>query len=458
MWLYPEGYYGAPQLNPSWLASWVLAAAIGVSYSARLIMDERLQLAFPALEQSRIYVLKDRLPSSFTRAIGFAAVAVARFWAVYFIFGWGIYRAVCAVLVRVMSTSSYAVGNPLFSLRANAFWLFSGTLTVLIWEFAHQLFEVIATEPTHINELSLDRNACLVNGLRHSSSQLIQHLAYQELYRLAMFRPDQRSELLTDIDRSTGTMWSQVSAECIGVVKAATSQLAAQNPAKSAKASAATAKPVPGGAGSQEPQRNRGAPMKDILQRNKGSSHGAGAGQSAAAALAGAQSTSTASQSDIFGPEAQGLEKYVLTVLRDALLQSALGQRILSRSLRARSTTAFANFQQQVWAVRSLMRLVECSIKDDEYGVVQADLATVLGTLLAYLAELERSIMQSDSAGGAYRKDYSTQTTSHQAQALIQVLRNSLYTFTVGFYDYFEALKLPANVGRQLQAFANFQA
>ncbi|KAJ2820945.1 hypothetical protein FBU31_005064 [Coemansia sp. 'formosensis'] len=447
MWLYPEGSYGPPQLNPAWLASWVLATVYGCSYGAQFIMDERLQLSFPALEQSRIYALKDRLPGGFMRALGFAFGVLWRFWLGYFVFGWGMYRSVCGVLARVMTTSAYGMSNPLFSLSGLTFWLLSGTLTTLAWELAHRLFETIATEPTHINALSLDRNACLLNGLKHTDSPLIQHLAYQELYRLATFDAGQRTELLTDIDRPAGTMWKQVSEQCMGVIKTATDQLRAQNPTKESKAAGPpklAVKPA------EVPVQNRagGAPMKDILLQSRRT------GQ--VPALSAAPTKPTVAAQDLFGPEAQGLEKYVLTTLRDTLLQSAVGQRILMRSLRARSTTALSNFQQQVWAVRSLMRLVECSIKEDSFGVVQKDIALVLGTLFAYLAELERGVASHSDGVGS--RDYTMQTTNRQALAMIQVVRNSLYTFTTGFYVYLEALKLPQDLGRQLQAFANFQA
>ncbi|KAJ2504103.1 phosphate system positive regulatory protein pho81, partial [Coemansia sp. RSA 2052] len=222
MWLYPEGSYGPPQLNPAWLASCVLATVLGCSYGAQLIMDERLQLSFPAIEQSRIYALKDRLPGGFTRALGFSFGVLWRFWLGYFVLGWGVYRSACGVLARVMTTSAYGVSNPLFSLSGLSFWLLNGTLTALVWELAHQLFETIATEPTHINALSLDRNACLLNGLKHVDSPLVQHLAYQELYRLTMFDAGQRTEILADIDRPMGTMWAQVSGQCIGVITTAT--------------------------------------------------------------------------------------------------------------------------------------------------------------------------------------------------------------------------------------------
>ncbi|KAJ2876607.1 Nuclear pore complex subunit [Coemansia aciculifera] len=447
MWLYPEGIYGPPQLNPAWLASWVLATVLGCSYGAQLIMNERLQLSFPAIEQSRVYALKDRLPGGFSRALGFAFGVLWKFWIVYLLLGWFIYRSACGVLARVLTTSSYGMSNPLFSLSGLAFWLLSGTLTSLTWELAHRLFEIVATGPTRINELSLDRNACLLNGLKHTDSPLIQHLAYQELYRLTMFDAGQRMELLTDIDRPAGTMWKQVSEQCMGVIKTATDQLRAQNPAKESKASGPpklTAKlaaaPVQARAG--------GAPMKDILLQNRKT------GQ--APTIAAAPARPAVAAQDLFGPEAQGLEKYVLTSLRDMLLQSDVGQHILMRSLRARSTTALSNFQQQVWAVRSLMRLVECSIREDSFGVVQKDIAMVLSTLFAYLAELERGVAShSDGVGSG---DYTVQTTNRQALAMIQVVRNSLYTFTTSFYVYLEALKLPQDLGRQLQVFANFQA
>ncbi|KAJ2809072.1 hypothetical protein H4R20_000376 [Coemansia guatemalensis] len=445
MWLYPEGYYGPPQLNPSWLAQWAFATAIGVSYAVQLIMDERLQLAFPAIEQSRIYTLKDRLPHSFSYAFGFVSGAIWRFWLGYFMFGWGLYRSVCGVLSHLISTSSYAVGSPLFSFGGIVVWLHSGMLVVLTWEFAHQLFEIIVTEPTHINELSLDRNLCLVNGLKHTDSQLIQHLAYQELYRLVAYNPEQRVEILADIDRASGTMWAQISGQCISVIKVATEQLQAQAPPEKTKAPPAARSNAPPAAATLKAG---GAPMKDILLRNRKTPQ-----TSTAEPLTKADASSTP---DLFGVEAEGLEKYVLTMLRDMLLQSTLGQRLLQRSRRARSISTFANFQQQVWAIRSLMQLVECSILDDKYGVVQGDIAMVLEVLFAYLKELERSAAQGDGARGA--NGYNVQATSRQTVAMIQVLRNALYSFTTSFYEYLEALKLPPAQAQPLQQFADFQA
>ncbi|KAJ2464373.1 hypothetical protein GGI03_003268 [Coemansia sp. RSA 2337] len=449
MWLYPEGSYGPPQLNPAWLASWVLATMLGCCYGAQLIMNERLQLSFPAVEQSRVYALKDRLPGGFSQALGFTFGVLWKFWVGYLVLGWFIYRSVSGVLARVITTSSYGMSNPLFSLSGLAFWLLSGTLTALTWELTHRMFEIVATGPTLINELSPDRNACLLNGLKHTDNQLIQHLAYQELYRLTMFDAEKRKELLTDIDRPAGTMWRQVSEQCMGVIKTATDQLRAQNPTKESKASGPPK--LPANLATVPVQtRAGGAPMKDILLQNRK------AGQAPALAPAPAPARPAVAAQDLFGPEAQGLEKYVLTTLRDTLLQSPVGQHILMRSLCARSTTALSNFQLQVWAVRSLMRLVECSIKEDSFGVVQKDIALVLSTLFAYLAELERGVAShSDSMGSG---DYTVQTTNRQALAMIQVVRNSLYTFTTSFYVYLEALKLPQDLSRQLQLFANFQA
>ncbi|KAJ2323192.1 Nuclear pore complex subunit [Coemansia sp. RSA 2681] len=353
-----------------------------------------------------------------------------------------------------MTTSAYGVSNPLFSLSGLSFWLLSGTLTALVWELAHQLFETIATEPTHINALSLDRNACLLNGLKHVDSPLVQHLAYQELYRLTMFDAGQRTEILADIDRPMGTMWAQVSGQCIGVITTATGQLREQNPAKEPKKSGPP-RPAAKAAEALVQAREGGVPMKDILLQSRRTGQLGHATVSNAAAAAASTKTMGAAQ-DLFGPEAQGLEKYVLTTLRDILLQSTVGQRILRQSLRARSTTALSNFQQQVWAVRSLMRLVECSIKEDSFGVVQKDIALVLSTLFAYLAELERGVAAHGDGAGS--KDYLVQTSNRQALAMIQVVRNALYTFTTSFYVYLEALKLPQDLGRQLQVFANFQA
>ncbi|KAJ1863699.1 Nuclear pore complex subunit [Coemansia sp. RSA 1722] len=454
MWLYPEGQHGPPQLNPGWLASWVLATALGAGYGAQLVMDERLQLTFPSVEQNRVYALKDRVPTSVSRAFAYASSLVSRFWAVYFIFGWGVYRTVCGILAHLTTTTySYGVGNPLFSLGGVVFWLHSSTLTVLTWELAHQLFEVIATEPTHINKLSSDSNRCLVNGLKHAGNELIQHLAYQELYRLAEFSSEQRSDIFADIDRPNGTMWKQVSTQCIGVIRAATSQLQAQHKAATAAKSSAkkaedTASAAPKPAQPTTPLRKvGGAPMRDIFQKNLKDSTTA----------IEKPKTPTVSTQELFEPEAQGLEKYVLTMLRDTLVQSKLGQRVLTYSLRARSTTAFANFQLQVWAVRSLVRLVERSLEEDRYGVVQGDITAILETLFAYLAALEKCLATLDSGNNGV-KAFNVQTTARQPLMMAQVVRNSIYIFTTSFYVHLESMKLSPELGRKLQPFADFKA
>ncbi|KAJ2784089.1 hypothetical protein H4R18_001311 [Coemansia javaensis] len=449
MWLHPEGHYGPPQLNPAWLASWLFALAVGARYAAQLVADERLQLAFPAVEQGRVHALKDRLPRAFSYAAGFAGGVLAQFWVAYLVFGWGVYHAVCGALARVFSTSSYAVGSPLFSVAVLLFWLRSGTLMVLTWELAHQLFEVVVTEPTHINELSLDRNLCLANGLKCADDPLIQHLAYQELYRLTAFSPEQRAEILADIDRASGTMWAEMSGQCLAVISAATEQLRAHAPAPpKGAASGAAASAAAAGGGRKGPDQGvslkaGGAPMRDILLQSRKTAAATGPRSSV---VAKPLPPPGAGASELFVVESQGLEKYVLTAVRDVLLRSAVGQRIMSRSQRARSISTFANFQQQVWAVRSLVRLVECSVREDQYGVVQGDIGAVLDVLFAYLVELEACAARDAHTGGG------------QATAMIQVLRTSLYAFTTTFYEHLEALRLPPAQARQLQRFADFRA
>ncbi|KAJ1931946.1 Nuclear pore complex subunit, partial [Kickxella alabastrina] len=270
--------------------------------------------------------------------------------------------------------------------------------------------------------------------------------------------------ILNDIDRLGGSMWSQVSAQCIAVIKTATSQLQAEQGAGAdvKKTGGVAVLPPQSRKPAAEPivmsAMSGGAPMMDILQQHRRQRDNV-AGPKAPAAVVSAQ--------NLFEPEAQGLEKYVLTTLRDALLQSAVGQRILSRSHRARSTMAFANFQLQVWAVRSLMRLVECSLEEDKYGVVQGDIAKVLETLFVYLAALEKCMLsvESSSSAAADAADlggkggaFNVQTSARQPWVMAQVVRCAIYAFTTRFYLHLEALKLPPKLGRQLQKFADFQA
>ncbi|KAJ1673855.1 Nuclear pore complex subunit, partial [Spiromyces aspiralis] len=171
----------------------------------------------------------------------------------------------------------------------------------------------------------------------------------------------------------------------------------------------------------------------------------------------------------------RSLEEVVLASLRDALLQSSLGKRILSQLSQGHTFNAFSNFEVQVWALRSLAMFVHHSLDEDDFGVVQKDIPAIMTSLLAYLAQLELFIMDAKGAGYssswansgarmpaavAHNRQlaFNSQLAHPQAHALIQVVRNCLYIFTVTFFDHLDEFKFPTHVRQHLELFKTFQA
>jgi len=52
--------------------------------------------------------------------------------------------------------------------------------------------------------------------------------------------------------------------------------------------------------------------------------------------------------------------------------------------------SAFHNMQIQIWAIRGLSQIVAASYTEDQFGVVQRNLGTVVSSLVNLLLQLER--------------------------------------------------------------------
>ncbi|KAJ1670002.1 hypothetical protein EV182_008473, partial [Spiromyces aspiralis] len=191
---------------------------------------ERLHLQFPVVEQHRVHVLRDRLPGAFCTAVGFAYAFLSRFWLAYLLLGPGLYAAISTCAAYLVQLSPHPVQSPVWSPNALAFLFLSAACTVLSWELALQVFEVVFTELARVSELSLDPNACMVDGLRKAgASGYLRCLAYRELHAVSTAGAKRRKAIYRDISRASGTIWQQVCQQCLEVVDDATAALRAAN-------------------------------------------------------------------------------------------------------------------------------------------------------------------------------------------------------------------------------------
>lgn len=113
--------------------------------------------------------------------------------------------------------------------------LTSGALLITLWEFSNAIFSAYLTlEPMKreqpLTGESKDPNASLLNGLK-AKREVIRTFAFCELALISQRFPARRKAIFADIDRPTGSAWTQIMTLCVGNILAISNRIAEfQNP------------------------------------------------------------------------------------------------------------------------------------------------------------------------------------------------------------------------------------
>jgi len=113
----------------------------------------------------------------------------------------------------------------------------------------------------------------------------------------------------------------------------------------------------------------------------------------------------------------------------------------------------YAESMPVIWAIKGMSHLITKSISEDRYGVVQKDLARILGTLLSLLQTLERFKGLTATA----RKNRFETRDLQLKQDLRVTLKAAIYRICVNFGDHIHALDLPVEHKMRLNNFQTFK-
>lgn len=112
----------------------------------------------------------------------------------------------------------------------------------------------------------------------------------------------------------------------------------------------------------------------------------------------------------------------------------------------------FARSQEAIFAVEILSHIVRTSISEDNYGVVQKDLAAILTCLLS----LEQNIDRCRGQGVVYRKKTAGLPDIHLKQELKCAVKSAIFRIVLTFGDHILSVPLSSEFKQKIQNYQNF--
>ncbi|KAL1879998.1 hypothetical protein VTK73DRAFT_6388 [Phialemonium thermophilum] len=342
-----------------------------------------------------------------------------------------------------------------FSVRVLYQSVLAGTLLSFVWQAGNRAFSIfLVREPLKngkpLTSESKDPNGSLLNGLK-SKKLSIKCFAMWELAFIARDYENRRKAIYEDIDRKDGPMWSQVYVICLDVIKSVEARI--DNYGKTPSHNTGTASvPIeshrrPSQALKQDPIL-QSTPQKKTF-RNKVE-----------------DAVSQIATSPGQPPQLSPIAKKAMTSAKDKLLQlqrEATGSDdpqslFKTLALKFLSSSAGWPFRQEynrrltaavlgtpygepslyINAISALSQLTVHSLKEDKYGNVQRDVATILRTMTSVTRKLESFKSQFPT----HWTDVTPRQDAPEVDAILAALRNGLANLVDAFGPYARDLRL----------------
>jgi len=360
----------------------------------------------------------------------------------------------------------------------------SAYMMVFLWEFSNAVFTLyVAQSPLKkgnpltseikentgsISTKSPDPNGSLLNGLK-SKKEVPKTYAFWELYLICTQFADRRRSIFTEVDRKTGSTWTQISTACLDEVEAIRNRIrVSQDPAEgrakmAAEELARKQQELLIGHPQAEPMglpsiANRGV-SDDVVFAKQSSSFSRNVGNFARSVGQSPNAhnplTPRAKRALEWGTDrvlskeqqaqlsAQGISRetngYILS-----FLQTPLGEPFRKTFTRLANAVIFgvprSNRVNIVHAVRSLTALVLASLKEDDYGQAAKDVPTIIRAYTATIGEIQRfiDVLEPSWTDVAFTAKRSRQVPD--VTELVGEMRDGLEQMLLAFGEYTSSL------------------
>ncbi|KAF9978737.1 Nucleoporin NDC1 [Actinomortierella ambigua] len=475
---------GLVQVNERYLMTRVFGAAFGLSYGLWRLVNQKDWLVFSPVQLGVITTLRTRLLQNISTTVKGSFVLTGGFWFTYNIL---LSRMVVRMAMSIVSeeilnqTSKY--GPRWYHLGLFLRFVFNAIVIRTFFEAINALSDYILTKKLNVVTTSIDPNACLISGLKGSSSsrtdQFLRLHAFQELAHAARHDPQRRFDIFTDA-QSQPTAWKQISDECVAVLKQAKSRFdrlagRGSSSASSAAAAAATAALAASSTASllrdsdvtvrrRLPPEQGGALEMNIFKASKKTSFFDSLKGKSTEEILAEQSKKAGADSGVQkmpGLAVQHPEIAAFTWINARfqafLLRHPAFQATLKKIPDTRTLENAEDFQLNIWAFQALAHLVRASFSEDQVGVVQRDIPVVLEAMLGLLLSLEAYLLRERAACGESGDESLALSEHERVRALTEALRTSIYQIVDVFQWQLEEFKLSSKSSERLRYFLQYQ-
>ncbi|XP_020784832.1 nucleoporin NDC1 isoform X2 [Boleophthalmus pectinirostris] len=125
----------------------------------------------------------------------------------------------------------------------------------------------------------------------------------------------------------------------------------------------------------------------------------------------------------------------------------------------ASSQALFADSQAHIWALEGLSYLVQASYTEDQFGVVQTTLPSILSSMLVLQEAVDRHFKLPHASSKPSRSGCTMEDCSYKTMrfALRATLKTALYRITTTFGEHLNAVQMSAEHRKKLQHFLDYK-
>uniref|UniRef100_A0A8C8CF19 Nucleoporin NDC1 n=1 Tax=Oncorhynchus tshawytscha TaxID=74940 RepID=A0A8C8CF19_ONCTS len=481
-------------LNEYHLVLLLVGAFIGYSHSLVGVVYNMNYVSFHTMQQYKYLRFKGALPLVVKASAVQALYCLRTFLLLYFFMGYAPRAWICKTLDLNINSSIHSLDSvsSLLDLSLLYHLWISGTFLLLTWYITVLLFRIFVTEVYSFpvqSTFTEDAHQCLPKVITGTQPMILKFLALQDLALLSQHSPSRRLEVFS-LSQPGGHphIWTALSKECLSLLSDLTERLVAHHDTVAtngrAKSQSTGGEPSPQsevlitsvgmedmktprpgalirtpgsvflrssvGAGLRTPLTIPFTPDLDspfsspALRRLTGPlepqgalSPGFSSIQSPHVMRRGPKLWSASTDSQLNGsppPSPGPAPSPSQAQLKPSFLVTFLQNR-KDQLPEASSQALFADSQVHIWALQGLSHLVAASFSEDQYGIVQTTLPTILSTLLLLQEAVDRHFKLPHTSSKPGHCSCSMGDDSYKTLrfALRSTLKTSVYRITATF-------------------------
>uniref|UniRef100_A0A8C1V671 Nucleoporin NDC1 n=1 Tax=Cyprinus carpio TaxID=7962 RepID=A0A8C1V671_CYPCA len=478
-------------LNEYHLFLLLAGAFMGYSHSFLGVVQNMYYVSFQPIQQYKYPRFKGCLPMVLKCSVIQSLYSARNFAALYFFFGYVPKTWISSTLHLQIDSSLQPLDSLTglldFSLLYHL--SISGTFLYFTWYLTVLLFRIYVTEAYSFpvqSTFTEDAEQCLPKVLAETNTLVMKFLALQDLALLSQHSLSRRLEVFS-LSQPGGHPhnWNAISRECMSLLSELTQRLLAHQDAvasngrvKSQSASIDTRS-----ASSSSSEDVAETPRLSVPLRTPGSvfTSSVGGMHSALTApftpdvdspfsspairrLVGQQEPRSPWFGTVQSPHImrRGPKLWSASTGKTARLKLSYLHKMFSSNVQlpeASSQALFADSQAHIWALQGLSHLVAASFSEDQFGVVQTTLPSILSCLVVLLEAVDRHFKLPHASSKPVRTVCSMGDSTYKTLrfALRAALKTAIYKITTTFGEHLNAVNISTEHRKRLQQFLEFK-